>query len=597
MLPSDSIDRLQQNAAGRSVILEPTPKADLDKFTDQALLCVILVSTFILAVIAIYRTWQVYNPVPVWDMWRGYLGFYEKAAAHDWNAWIAPHSEHRMILGRLLFWMDIRWFKGTFVFLVLMNWIFVSMFTVVFWWVLGQFLTGPQHAISRLSIALLNLSLTCLLCQGENLFWAFQGVFWLAFLLPLLTFLFAAHSQSERGVWLFAASCFLALAAVGTMINGLITLPLLFIYFANAQRSLVRAALTGALTIAVTLAYLHGTAFPVRSPGRTDGWHDIGQIITYGLAFMGAPFLFILKPLGANNIIAVCIGFFFFACYGFKICQWLRRRPLTPVLNALILYSAYLLLSAAAIVISRPTVEDQSVSRYTTIAILAWISLILFYSQELVKAQRPVKIALITLSLGVMISAIKAQSNLLDNWDLPVSDRRATILGLSLGIVDTAKIAQIAEVVDVTSVAERAYQGELGLFGRYPYRGARRQLGKIVPIQHNIQICRVGLEELTYVLNASDLSKASNKVLRIRGYLRSPYHERSIQAVRILRRERVEIGYAVAGQGKFSDEFRGYVFNNVDGSVVLQGEDRIGPICEVSTPFKIVDFGSVSRAN
>jgi len=46
----------------------------------------------VVVALAIFQTWQVYSPIPVWDMWNGYLGFYENVSAGDWSAWWGLHN-------------------------------------------------------------------------------------------------------------------------------------------------------------------------------------------------------------------------------------------------------------------------------------------------------------------------------------------------------------------------------------------------------------------------------------------------------------------------------------------------------------------------
>src|SRR4051794_19522892 len=69
---------------------------------------------------------QNYSPVPFWDMWVGYLDFYNKVESSDWTIWWSQHNEHRIILARFLFWIDIKWFEGSSLFLVSLNYIFLG---------------------------------------------------------------------------------------------------------------------------------------------------------------------------------------------------------------------------------------------------------------------------------------------------------------------------------------------------------------------------------------------------------------------------------------------------------------------------------------
>jgi hypothetical protein len=47
-----------------------------------------------------------YSPVPFWDMWDGYIGFYERISNGHWEAWWERHMEHRLVFSRVFFWLE-----------------------------------------------------------------------------------------------------------------------------------------------------------------------------------------------------------------------------------------------------------------------------------------------------------------------------------------------------------------------------------------------------------------------------------------------------------------------------------------------------------
>jgi hypothetical protein len=66
-----------------------------------------------------------YSPVPHMDMWDGFLGFFIQPSANEFGAWWAQHNEHRIVLARLLFWIDQSLFSGAAIFLVTANYALV----------------------------------------------------------------------------------------------------------------------------------------------------------------------------------------------------------------------------------------------------------------------------------------------------------------------------------------------------------------------------------------------------------------------------------------------------------------------------------------
>ena len=62
-----------------------------------------------LDLVGVVRGWF---PLPYLDMWDGYVGFWYKLKAGDTGAWWAQHNEHRIVLARIAFWLDLRFLHG-----------------------------------------------------------------------------------------------------------------------------------------------------------------------------------------------------------------------------------------------------------------------------------------------------------------------------------------------------------------------------------------------------------------------------------------------------------------------------------------------------
>src|SRR5687767_513075 len=48
-----------------------------------------------------------YSPVPFWDMWDSYLGFFGSTRDGGFGVWWAQHNEHRIVFSKVLFWLDL----------------------------------------------------------------------------------------------------------------------------------------------------------------------------------------------------------------------------------------------------------------------------------------------------------------------------------------------------------------------------------------------------------------------------------------------------------------------------------------------------------
>lgn len=85
--------------------------------------------------LAIIGGYEAYSPVPMGDMWNGTLGFYVNASHGDWSSWWAQHNEHRILLSRILFWMEEAWFSGKGLFLLVTNYLLVAGVAILFFFI------------------------------------------------------------------------------------------------------------------------------------------------------------------------------------------------------------------------------------------------------------------------------------------------------------------------------------------------------------------------------------------------------------------------------------------------------------------------------
>jgi hypothetical protein len=127
---------------------------------------------------------RAYSPVPFWDMWNGYLEFFTKVSDGQWSAWWAQHNEHRIVLARIFFWLDLTLFDGQGWFLLIVNYGLLILVCFLFYIIWKEVELDKEKAwIGYFLMAWLFLWI-----QNENLHWGFQSQFILAQLLPLISF-------------------------------------------------------------------------------------------------------------------------------------------------------------------------------------------------------------------------------------------------------------------------------------------------------------------------------------------------------------------------------------------------------------------------
>ncbi|WP_200843251.1 hypothetical protein, partial [Raoultella sp. 18083] len=99
--------------------------------------------------------------------------------------------------------------------------------------------------------------------QRENLTWAFQSQFFLAQLLPLAGFycLYRATRPPAAQGW-FVAACALGVLSIGTMVNGVMALPMMVLYALVARLGWKRTAVLALLAALCIAAYTAGYVSP-----------------------------------------------------------------------------------------------------------------------------------------------------------------------------------------------------------------------------------------------------------------------------------------------------------------------------------------------
>lgn len=199
----------------------------LGYLADNPAFCAGLALALAFAVLGIIAGARAHSPVPFWDMWDGSLGFYMHQQV-DASAWWAQHNEHRIVLARALFFLDLKYFGGQAVFLLIVNYLLAgATFSLLAW--CASRIVSPVTTSMKITMAVI-LGLAFLWTQENNLTWGFQSQFFLAQLLPLvaLVLLWKSSLPGQRRHWWFAASLGVGVIAAGSMANGVVASWLIF---------------------------------------------------------------------------------------------------------------------------------------------------------------------------------------------------------------------------------------------------------------------------------------------------------------------------------------------------------------------------------
>lgn len=379
------------------------------RFAIHRAIIIAIVATFAsFSIIGILRS---YSPIPpTYDDWVGYLGFYADTLDGKYSAWFTQYAMHRPILPRVLFWLDIRYFGGSFIFLIAANLITLCGVIAILITYLRR-LTNAKCTRFVIGATISIIAVSWL--QRPNLTSGFFGANWfMAMLLPLVAFYWLARAQEQRHFfWLALVAGF---ASAWTMGNGVLVLPLLATLALCIGLNPARIA-TLAIASAATIALYFGIPNYEQSLSLGAYWStltgDPGGAVQFALALLGNPFFSAVSyPLVAlHHLFLLVVGegrvsSSFFAedssdypaasSFGFYITQpagaalivattiiawrWFASaREATR--GALLAFLFFMIISAAACAAVRLTEDGVGASlqfRYTTLALLAWIALI-----------------------------------------------------------------------------------------------------------------------------------------------------------------------------------------------------------------------------
>lgn len=515
------------------------PKWTNKNFTSLAMLFAVAMA--VLAAIGAVRN---FSPVPHWDMWDGTLGFYIDAQDGIASAWWRQHNEHRVLLSRILFWLDYRFFSGIGIFLILMNYVIVAAGVWVFWIVLRDTENGGRSVQSRRALALFIAGALLFWSQDNNLTWGFQSQFFLAQLLPMCALLWLGrsiqHGDNSRD---FAIACFFGVLSTGTMANGVLALPLMFLYALLLRINLRRIALLAVLTALCLTAYFATYVSPPAHGHLSEALRDQPlHLLAYTMAYLGSPFYYMVGKGTFGGAVAALAGSALALGSAWVSLRLVRNARQAPISMALLIFILYIGGTAFGTAGGRLIFGLQSAvsSRYTTPALMAWSAFIvvLYLNTNLWRDMRSARrggmilgIAAV-LMLGYQVKAIRYMGQMQHY-------RAIAALALELGVRDGDYIGQIyPDPVLPLKLARVAAERGLTVFGKFPYLNLKEKMGNAVA-PDAFRACKGGLEDAVALPNAPGY-------LRIAGWVFDEKSGSSPKLLKIVENDTI-IGYAISG--------------------------------------------------
>ncbi len=345
-----------------------------------------------------------YSPVPIGDDWKGYVGFNLDVLEGKTSAWWALDDAHRLILPRLLLWLDFHFFGARFVFLIVASMIIrIGILATLIAYARHQIRDGLLFALS---------ALFCVLAfswmQAPSFYHGWVGLAeFPVILLPMLAF-YWLHSAKQSPRWFFPAML-AGLASVGTLASGLLVLPIMVVmsaFVGLGPRRTTSLAIISALSFVL---YFWGFQYP------NDPRPDPATFALFILTYLGSPFYYVVYywlaglqhafaivsghghilvtsnyldypgSRTAGIVVAAVAGFGLMAAAATMTWRWLRSGRTDTGQIALLAFIGFIFATAALAAIGRGANGfDYAVQeRYTTGSLLAWQALLILLLSQL----------------------------------------------------------------------------------------------------------------------------------------------------------------------------------------------------------------------
>jgi hypothetical protein len=526
-----------------------------------------------------------YNSLPFWDSWDGYLDDLYKISHGDLNGWWAQHNEHRILLARLLFWVDLHLFGGQEIFLLvtisLVALLTATILVVCLTHILRQSYGTLKPRYGIVIYAAIALAGSFSWMQSENLVWGFQTQFVLVTALPLATFILLGLSSwlkdSGRGMqslWAISLAGFAACGAVLSMSGGLATpwIALLGLMALRYPWKWVSFWLIG--SIGLTIVYLVGYATP---PGQVSVLHTLKthplEVGLFFLRYVGGPAMHVtgslwLATLSGAVLVALTLLF---------AVKTFRHRKAIPSAFALTLFNLYILAIGALTAMGRVPfgMDGAFSSRYATPVIALWLALMLLGWVEVrgLMIRYPIGVAAIAAVLLLVPAGV--QSSALASATQLQADRNLAGIAISLDIPDPEAIHALYPDPHRPLAIKSEYQGSsLTPLGQPPFADMKSQLGSPKPVQPGVN-CQDSLNLKVPSAGAGFLRVAGSVLVTGRNVIPS--------IADLVNEHNQIVGYVSLGTGNIfgsppsaispsgSSMFSGYVLSGETGLFHLSG--------------------------
>tara|TARA_R110002095_G_scaffold173898_1_gene151345 strand:- start:7325 stop:9424 length:2100 start_codon:yes stop_codon:yes gene_type:complete len=516
-----------------------------------------LLSRYIVVIsLVVFSTtlWGVYthfSPVPFWDMWSGYIGFYLRVLDNDHSVWLSQHNEHRILISRILFWLDLEYFKGQGVFLVCVNLVIQLGTAFVFLAVVSKKLKADPYKTAVYAFVF------CLLfswVQRENFIWAFQSPFLFVFLFSLLSFLTMGRYTAENKKHYFLLSLFFGYCATFSMANGLLVFPLLVVQALILRASKLSIATIIAVAITASFIYFVDYQKPVRHDSTIESILQHPILVTaFTLTYLGSPFAFVLK----QTFLVTATGFLFLTGTGVLLYCIIKKHALDDVNVTLFIFLLFIVGTAFATASGRIFIglNGAMANRYATPALMGWITLILIGFINRTTLPKAcfyfAKGSLICIPLLLLPQQLRA----FENFAGTAFNRKIAVLGVAHHQYDSLYFEQICYRQEgLLDIIEQSIDKGISVFSS---DWIKYENNKIAASSIHPEPCMGSIDSTEPFQSGSSIS------YRVKGWVWNPETHTVPERIILADKELNIVGYGISGEPRIdiTKAIEGHPFN------------------------------------
>lgn len=404
-------------------------------------LFIFTVTYVLLAIIGAYNN---YSFVPLNDSWSELVNFFirfqEEGVVAFWN----QTNEHRIVLSRALFLIDLNYFNGNFIFLILLNYLFVFLSAVIFCLYLQESLRFKKDLWAVKAMFCFIIFIIFSWMQRENIIWEFQSQFLLAQLLPLLAFYLLHRFHDTNKISYFFLACLSGILSIGTMANGVLALPLLFL-LSLVLNTKFWQKLTLSLISVITLYlyyYDYHSPIPQGIPLETIINQPL-DLTRYILRYLGSPFYHLTGK--GSHILSELMGLFFILISIYSTYKNLFVLKKSSHALSLLTFILFIGISAVGTACGRTKfgIEHAFPSRYSTPLLMGWSAIIILYSESLYEALHKRRMQIITPGLIILLALMALQFKTILPPKKSSFEKEIAALAIELGVKDYMQIKNV----------------------------------------------------------------------------------------------------------------------------------------------------------